>query len=131
MDNFLCSREEPVFTFDLNCSVRDVAWAPYSSTVFAAVTTDGRVHVFDLSINKYEALCEQKVTRKKKSILTHISFNQRHPIIVVGDDSGTVSSLKLSPNIRKVLQDKNATVETEIAKMDKLLCLVREPKAEP
>ena len=46
MDNFLCSREEPVFTFDLNCSVRDVAWAPYSSTVFAAVTTDGRVRDF-------------------------------------------------------------------------------------
>jgi dynein intermediate chain 1 len=86
--------------------------------------------VFDLSVNKYEALCEQKVTRKKKSVLTHISFNQYHPILIVGDDNGTVSSLKLSPNLRKALMDKNRTVETEIAKMDKLLALVREPKAE-
>ncbi|KAK1174159.1 dynein intermediate chain 2, ciliary-like [Acipenser oxyrinchus oxyrinchus] len=33
----------PMFTFDLNAAVGDVAWAPYSSTVFAAVTTDGKV----------------------------------------------------------------------------------------
>ena len=32
-----------MFTFDLNSSVGDVAWAPYASTVFAACTTDGRV----------------------------------------------------------------------------------------
>ncbi len=34
---------EPVFTFDLESPVGDVAWAPYSSTVFAAVTADGKV----------------------------------------------------------------------------------------
>ena len=34
---------KPLFTFDLNNSVGDVAWAPYSSTVFAAVTADGKV----------------------------------------------------------------------------------------
>ena len=32
-----------MFTFDLNSAVGDVAWAPYSSTVFAAVTADGKV----------------------------------------------------------------------------------------
>lgn len=32
-----------MFTFDLNADVGDVAWSPYSSTVFAAVTTDGKV----------------------------------------------------------------------------------------
>lgn len=34
---------QPMFTFDLNSAVGDVAWAPYSSTVFAAVTADGKV----------------------------------------------------------------------------------------
>lgn len=48
-----------MFTFDLNSVVGGVAWAPYSSTVFAAVTAEGKVFVFDLSINKYEALCIQ------------------------------------------------------------------------
>ena len=34
---------EPMFVFDLNSAVGDIAWAPYSSTVFAAVTADGSV----------------------------------------------------------------------------------------
>uniref|UniRef100_H2YH11 Uncharacterized protein n=1 Tax=Ciona savignyi TaxID=51511 RepID=H2YH11_CIOSA len=33
---------QAMFTFDLNSAVGDVAWAPYSSTVFAAVTADGK-----------------------------------------------------------------------------------------
>ena len=50
---------EPMFTFDLNNVVGGVAWSPYCSTVFAAVTADGKVYVFDLSINKYEPLSIQ------------------------------------------------------------------------
>lgn len=41
----MCFSSTPMFTFDLNAAVGDVAWAPYSSTVFAAVTTDGTVSV--------------------------------------------------------------------------------------
>jgi dynein intermediate chain 1 len=56
--------------------------------------------VFDLAENKHEPLCEQKVVKRAK--LTHVSFNQRDPILIVGDDRGGVNSLKLSPNLRKV-----------------------------
>ena len=34
-----------MFSYDLNCPVGDVVWSPYASTVFAAVTTDGKVKV--------------------------------------------------------------------------------------
>jgi uncharacterized protein (UPF0262 family) len=57
--------------------------------------------VFDLSENKHEPLCEQKVVKRAK--LTHVSFNQVDPIIIAGDDHGQVHSLKLSPNLRKVI----------------------------
>lgn len=57
-----------------------------------------QVHVFDLSINKYEAICQQSVTKKK---LTHVEFNPVDPVIIVGDDRGYVITLKLSPNLRK------------------------------
>lgn len=33
----------PLFVYDLATAVGDVAWSPYSSTVFAAVTIDGQV----------------------------------------------------------------------------------------
>ena len=34
---------EPLFSYDLNSVVGDIAWAPYCATVFAAVTADGKV----------------------------------------------------------------------------------------
>lgn len=59
-----------------------------------------QVHVFDLSINKYEAICHQLVVSKKTKS-THIEFNPVYPIIIVGNSRGYVTSLKLSPNLRK------------------------------
>ncbi|NXE75370.1 DNAI1 protein, partial [Cochlearius cochlearius] len=122
----------PMFIYDLNSAVADVAWSPYSSTVFAAVTTDGKAHVFDLSINKYEALCTQLVVAKKKNKITHIQFNPVYPVVIIGDERGHVTSLKLSPNLRRMPKEKKGQEvkkgpEVEIAKLDKLLNLVREP----
>lgn len=64
--------------------------------------TSSQTHVFDLSINKYEAICSQAVVAKKKNKITHVQFNPIHPIIIVGDDRGHVTCLKLSPNLRKM-----------------------------
>ena len=47
-------------------------------------------------------LCNQPVVAKKKNKLTHVQFNPIHPIIIVGDDRGHVTCLKLSPNLRKM-----------------------------
>jgi WD40 repeat protein len=91
----------PVYSFDLGSPVGDVSWAPYSSTTFAAVTDDGRAHVFDLSVDHHGPLCEQKVVKKAKA--TRLAFNRRHPhVLLVGDSAGAVTSLKLSPNLRRV-----------------------------
>ncbi|XP_052279386.1 dynein intermediate chain 2, ciliary-like isoform X1 [Dreissena polymorpha] len=129
------SAKKPLFTFDLNNSVGDVAWAPYSSTVFAAVTADGKLFCYDLSVNKYEPLCEQMVAQKKKTKLTHLEFNPEHPIVIVGDERGTVTSCKLSPNLRKQPKEKKGAQavdpsvreQAEIAKLDKILLMVRDP----
>ncbi|XP_069780200.1 dynein, axonemal, intermediate chain 1, paralog 2 isoform X3 [Narcine bancroftii] len=124
--------KKPMFTYDLNSPVGDVAWSPYSSTVFAAVTTAGKVHVYDLNVNKYEPICEQAIVNKKRNKLTHIAFNPTHPIIMVGDERGGVTILKLSPNLRKQPKVKKGQEvqkgpEVEMAKLDKLLALVRDP----
>ena len=49
----------PLVRYDLGSQVGDIAWAPYSRTVFAAVTIDCRVVVFDLTVNKYSPICNQ------------------------------------------------------------------------
>ncbi|XP_065920328.1 dynein intermediate chain 2, ciliary-like [Dysidea avara] len=124
------TQKDPMFSYDLNCPVGDVVWSPYASTVFAAVTADGKVHVFDLSVNKYEPLAVQSVAQKKNTKLTHVEFNPVHPIIIVGDDRGAVTSFKLSPNLRKALKEKNYSKENEVSKMERLLGFVKEPLIE-
>lgn len=101
--------------------MEDLAWAPFSSTVFVAVTSDGKVHVFDLNQNKHEAMCEQKVVRKAR--LTKVAFSPKHPVILVGDDKGYVTSLKLSPNLRQSAApvDGKTQQDVEVAKLNKLI----------
>lgn len=118
-----------MFTFDLRSAVGDVSWAPYSSTVFSAVTTDGKIHVFDLSVNKHQALCQQQVTARRQ--LTHVHFNPLHPVVISGDHRGHVYCFKLSPNLRKQPkvkkhQEAPKGPEAEVAKMERLLSLLRE-----
>uniref|UniRef100_A0A8C4U212 Uncharacterized protein n=1 Tax=Falco tinnunculus TaxID=100819 RepID=A0A8C4U212_FALTI len=102
--------------------------------LFLVGTEEGKIykaHVFDLSINKYEALCTQLVVAKKKNKITHIQFNPVYPIVIIGDERGHVTSLKLSPNLRRMPKEKKGQEvkkgpEVEIAKLDKLLNLVRD-----
>ncbi|CAF1129899.1 unnamed protein product, partial [Didymodactylos carnosus] len=124
--------KEPLFVYDLGSAVGDVMWAPYSSTVFAACTADGKVYVFDLNVNKYEPIAEPIVVQKKRTKLTHITFNEHYPILLAGDDRGNVISLKLSPNLRKKPKVKKGQEipegpEAEIAKLEKILALIRDP----
>ncbi|XP_014664871.1 PREDICTED: dynein intermediate chain 2, ciliary-like [Priapulus caudatus] len=122
---------EPLFTFDLKSAVGDVAWAPYSATVFAAVTADGRVHVYDLSVNKYDAVCCQTIVHRRKTKLTRLAFNRRTSVVVVSDDRGAVASFKLSPNLRRAPRDKKGqeltrSAEAEVEKLERILQVVRE-----
>mmetsp|Transcript_34370 Transcript_34370/g.61590 ORF Transcript_34370/g.61590 Transcript_34370/m.61590 type:complete len:646 (-) Transcript_34370:475-2412(-) len=113
--------KKPLVSFDLGSSVGEACWAPYSATVFAAVTADGKVHVYDLDQNKHEPMCDQLTVRKAK--LTRICFNPKSPILLVGDDRGTVLSLKLSPNLRKAtkIEDGKTREQTEIGKLNKII----------
>ena len=109
--------EKPILTFDLNSSVGDIAWSPVSSSIFAAVTADGKIYVFDLNENKYEPICEQQVIKKAK--LTHVCFHKTFPMLLVGDDKGQVMSFKLSPNLRKLA--KVGSRETQEEKMTRII----------
>lgn len=89
-----------LLTFDLEQPVGDIAWAPYSATTFAAVTAsnDPVVRVYDLRVDKHSQICEQKVI--KKGPLTRVAFSESSNVLLVGDQRGGVSCLKLSPNLR-------------------------------
>lgn len=131
------TQESALMSFDLAQAVGDVAWAPYSSTCFAAVTSDGLVHVYDLNVNRNERVCYQKIVKRAK--LTHISFNDTFPVVLIGDDRGGVNSMKLSPNLRLTLggevdkgeagvltRETYSNADIQIKKMEHLLEMVTE-----
>ena len=100
-----------LLTFDLGIAVGDIAWAPYSSTVFSAITADSKCHVYDVAEDKLSEKCEKKVLNSK---LNHIAFNPTDPVIIIGNDKGQVKSFKLSPNLRK--QEEPTEEEAEQGK---------------
>jgi dynein intermediate chain 1 len=90
------------------------------------------VHVFDVAENKLAPLCSQKVSKHK---LTRVAFNLHHPVLLVGDARGSLTSLKLSPNLRKAAAavagggDARAHAEAECRKLEAVLELARRSKA--
>lgn len=93
------SINRPILSYDLGCAVGDVEWAPYSSTVFAAVIYTGQLYVYDLNQEKHKFMCEH--TAMKDAVANHVAFNQEDPIILVGDQKGGVNSFILSKNLKK------------------------------
>jgi dynein intermediate chain 1 len=97
----------PIMTIDMaqyvatgGCgAVGDIEWAPYSSTVFAACTYDGKLFVWDLATTKHTYLCEHRAMKQAQGL--HIAFNAQDPILLVGDHRGGVNSFKLSNSLRK------------------------------
>ncbi|KAF5304719.1 hypothetical protein FQA39_LY09496 [Lamprigera yunnana] len=125
-------RNEALYVFDLGSCVGDVKWAPYSSTVFGAITSKGNAYIFDINVNKYKPICVQPIVSRKKYKLTRISFNNNLPVIICGDDKGCATALKLSPNLRLPCKPPKKQLHLDqytlqLMKLDKLLALVREP----
>lgn len=75
-----------MISYELNAPVSDVQWAPYSSTIFAALTLDGNIHIYDIYLNLNKPLCVQNINLKKKRRLTHVCFSPFFPILLVGDE---------------------------------------------
>lgn len=119
--------KRPIVSFDLENQVGDIQWAPYSSTVFAAVSYEGKLYVYDLNQNKHRYIGEMQTTSKRAKAY-HVAFNAFDPIILVGDERGGVVSFKLSNSLYQGPVEPDPEVDVgkttqdmEIAKMDKYL----------
>lgn len=129
---------QPLLVYELTDAVTAVAWSPWSSTVLAAASVDGFVHVFDLEQDRYQAVCKQLIIDPRRgNRLTRLAFSrgQQAAVLAVGDLRGVSHVLKLSPNLRRLSKEAKAAdadklVELEVAKMNRLLDLSLESKPE-
>ncbi|MEW5317944.1 MAG: hypothetical protein WDW38_009201 [Sanguina aurantia] len=107
--------------------VRVTRW--YSLQGRARLKFRALVHVYDLAENKIMPLCCQKIVKKAR--LTKLAFNPRQPILLIGDDKGTVTSMKLSPNLRQASKPEKGQKfeDLETAKLDKVIEVARKTAA--
>jgi len=88
-------KDSPLCKFDVGQSaVGDVDWSPLRSTVFAAVNGDGTVFVYDIETNRVSEIISQRIVKKGK--LTRVAFNRSGTGLIVGDDRGSVYSMKVT-----------------------------------
>lgn len=89
------SPRTPLITLDMGGSVAAASWSAFSSSVFVAVTDEGRVHVYDLHVRICHPLCVQGVVQKKRGVVTCIAFSPFHPVILVGGDRWVLGGRRL------------------------------------
>jgi WD40 repeat protein len=83
---------------DLCDSVNDVIWAPHNSTSFAACMDDGRVELWDLSEKPLDPIVVHYHDRRdivNKRRRTCVRFSPNSPVLVAGDDQGSVDVMRM------------------------------------
>eukprot|EP00890_Picochlorum_soloecismus_P001296 jgi/Picsp_1/2167/NSC_05632-R1_78 kda intermediate flagellar outer arm len=89
-------------------SIADCQWSPSSSTILGAITEEGYMLMYDLSISKTRPTCKQKIS--SSGTLTKLVYHRWRPLAIVGTSMGGVLTFKPSKNLRmrKEQQDSEA-----------------------
>lgn len=96
--------------------VADICWSPNNSTVFASVTGDGRIDVWDISVNQLDPLTSLSTGRR----LSSVAFSNESPVLVVGHEGGTVDVYSLKGDL---VQPLGRTTMQQKAALDKVTTL--------
>eukprot|EP01065_Artemidia_motanka_P052322 TRINITY_DN9422_c0_g1_i1.p1 TRINITY_DN9422_c0_g1~~TRINITY_DN9422_c0_g1_i1.p1 ORF type:complete len:852 (+),score=295.52 TRINITY_DN9422_c0_g1_i1:72-2627(+) len=87
-------KSNSVLTFDcVHDAVHDCAWSPSNACVFGTVTAQGRVDVYNMR-ETLEPACNLPLDDRRLNCMQFAQ--QESPVIVVGDDRGEVTVVKLS-----------------------------------
>jgi len=107
-------RPNAVFTFQSTTDyVADICWSPTNATVFASVTGDGLVEVWDVSANTLDPL-KSVSTGKPRSC---VAFAKTSPILVTGDNDGTVDVYQL---VGSLAEENHRTAAEQQAAIEKV-----------
>ena len=102
----------PLIIFDMQNAVGDVAWSPWCSTIFAAVTIQGDMKFFDLNRNRKSAIHEKKL---HDIPINHLAFNKFEYVFVTGNEKGKVRLWRMADSLRTTIDRKEEEAK-ELAK---------------
>lgn len=100
----------PLIIFDIQNAVGDVAWSPWCSTIFAAVTVNGDVKFFDLNVDRKSYIYEK---RYSEIAINHICFNKNEYVFLTGNDRGKVRLWRMDKTLRETKEKKDEEENNE------------------
>ena len=107
-------RSEALFTFSCGADyVADICWSPDNSTVFASVTGDGRLDVWDISVNTLDPLTSVQTDRR----LSTVAFSNNSPVLVVGHEGGVVDVYSLNGSLA---ESTGRTVAQQVTALERV-----------
>ena len=100
----------PLIIFDMQFPVGDVAWSPWCSTIFAAVTVQGDMKFFDLNRNRKSHISDKKY---HETAINHIAFNKFEFVFLTGNDRGKVRMWRMAEYLRTTIDKKEEELKKE------------------
>ena len=97
----------------------DIAWSPNNSTVFASVTGDGHVDVWNIAINTLDPLTSISTSMR----LSTVAFSIASPVLVVGHAGGGIDVYSLEGSLAEPL---GRTVQEQINALEKVTATVHD-----
>ena len=88
-------------SFDLRQAMVDVAWSPFKSTVFIALSLN-KTYAYNLDQDRHTRIGEIKPINCD---MTNLAMNNKDPIFLVGDNKGNTIVIKMSQALseRKII----------------------------
>lgn len=75
----------PLILINLELSLTDVRWSPFSSTVFCVITEKCRAIFYDLDVSRKIPVCDQLIQSSTSAHrLVRLVFDRRVPVILIG-----------------------------------------------
>jgi dynein intermediate chain 1 len=100
----------PLIIFDIQNAVGDIAWSPWCSTIFSAVTVNGDMKFFDLNVNRKSHISEKKYG---DTPINHIAFNKFEYVFLTGNDKGKVRMWRMAESLRETVDKKDEEAKEE------------------
>jgi len=80
--------------------VNDIQWSPHTSSVFASVTNDGRIEIWDLKKDNLNPLIihfDQGADGQRTNVpKTVVAFSRDSPVILTGNSRGQVDVYRVN-----------------------------------
>ena len=98
----------------MQSAIGDIAWSPWCSTIFSAVTIEGEMKFFDLNRNRKKEIFKDTYS---KMAINHIAFNSFEYVYITGNDRGKVRLWRMAESLRQTVDQAEEKMK-EQAKLE-------------